>query len=103
MKAAQYSETYKGGAEFKHNSECSVKVLAQFRCWIYDLYSEEGKKMHLCQLVKIQAHIFIKINMNTSQEFWSDKMIDGKNNIRNLQSQQEDSTAKGTCHQIWRP
>lgn len=30
MKAAQYSETYKGGAEFKHNSECSVKVLAQF-------------------------------------------------------------------------
>lgn len=56
--------------------------------------------MHLCQLVKIQAHIFIKINMNTSQEFWSDKMIDGKNNIRNLQSQQEDSTAKGTCHQI---
>lgn len=31
MKAAQYSETYKEGTEFKDNSECSVKMLAQLR------------------------------------------------------------------------
>lgn len=41
--------------------------------------------MYRWQLVKIQVHIFLKkISMDTSQEFWSDKMIDGENNIRNL-------------------
>lgn len=76
MKAAQYSETYKWGAEFKDNSEWSIKMLVQLRYWIYNLYSEEGKKMHLCHFVKILARIYLKINMDTSQEFWLDKMID---------------------------
>lgn len=37
--------------------------------------------MHLCQLVKIQAHIFLKINMDTHEEFWLDKMADGENKL----------------------
>lgn len=36
--------------------------------------------MHLCYFVKILACIYLKINMDTSQEFWLDKMIDREKN-----------------------
>lgn len=58
MKAAHYSETYKEGTEFKDNSECSVKMLAQLRYWICSLYSEEGKKMHLSACENSGTHLY---------------------------------------------